>query len=119
MAKVYLNMAELMHKTGASDATLYDHVKRGTLAAPVRRKGTNAVGKRMIMNHWHKDEVQRFLDSGVLKLKTKRKTDHAAVEESLEQLVTEASRDNGFWYVGCFIAGTLFGLVLPLLEGLL
>lgn len=117
MSKVYLNIHELMKLTGASDATLYDHVKNGNLPEPTRRKGKNIVGNRMIMNHWHRDDVQKFMDSGLLKTrKRKRVVDHEAADVPLEQIVQEASRDSGFWYIGCFIMGTLFGLLLTAVE---
>ena len=111
MAKVFLTIHEVMKMTNASDATIYDNVSRGNLPAPVRRKGTNAVGKRMIMNHWRREDVEALINSG--KLRPYKKKKREVSYEALDEIVRVVDRDPTFWYLGFFMFGVLFGLFLP------
>lgn len=107
MVKKYITMKDMQELTGLADSTLYDHVKKGMIPAPTKRKVRNG----RTLNHWASADIIAAMESGAFRCKVARPivvepTPKAEPEPRVEE------PNALFWNLGCFIVGLGCGAAL-------
>ena len=105
MVKKYITMKDMQELTGLAglaDSTLYDHVKKGLIPAPTKRKVRNG----RTLNHWPSKAVIEAMESGKFRCKIARPVVLPKPEPRIEEPNTL------FWNIGCFIVGLGCGATL-------
>lgn len=107
MVKKYITMKDMQELTGLADSTLYDHVSKGVIPAPTKRKVRNG----RTLNHWASADIIEAMESGTLRCKVAKPIVIKAKPKAKPEPRIE-DPNSLFWNIGCFIVGLGCGAVI-------